>query len=244
MFPIRDHNPSDRTPFVTWALIAVNVAIFLSYQGLQGAALDRFFIDWGLVPATATARPETWITSMFLHGGWLHLIGNMLFLYIFGDNLEDILGHLRYLGFYLAAGLAAALAQFVSEPGSTIPMVGASGAIAGVMGGYLFLFPRARVDILIILIVIFRIIPVPAWLVLASWFGIQILQGTMLPTTETGVAHWAHIGGFVAGVALILPVLLRRGGSDYWRRNAGAPPHAAATYRSVRTGIPEVRRRR
>ena len=244
MFPIRDHNPSNRTPWVTWALIAVNVAVFLSYQGLQGMALDRFFFDWGLVPAAAAERPETWVTSMFLHGGWMHLIGNMLFLYIFGDNLEDVLGHVRFLGFYLLSGLGAALAQFLSEPSSLIPMVGASGAIAGVMGGYLLLFPKARVDILIILIIIFRVIPVPAWLVLASWFGIQIVQGTMLPTAETGVAYWAHIGGFLAGVVMILPVLIRRGGSDYWRRNDGHPPHAAATYRAVRSGIPEVRRRR
>jgi membrane associated rhomboid family serine protease len=174
----------------------------------------------------------------------MHLIGNMLFLYIFGDNLEDVLGHLRFLGFYLLSGLGAALAQFVSESQSLIPMVGASGAIAGVMGGYLLLFPKARVDILIILVIIFRVIPVPAWLVLASWFGIQIVQGTMLPTTETGVAYWAHIGGFLAGVAMILPVLIRRGGSDYWLRTDGHPPHAAATYRTVRSGIPEVRRRR
>lgn len=244
MFPLRDHNPSSRTPFVTWALIAINVAIFLSYQGLQGFALDRFFFDWGLVPRTAFERPETWVTSMFLHGGWMHLIGNMLFLYIFGDNLEDILGHLKFLGFYLLCGLGAASAQFFSEPSSLIPMVGASGAIAGVMGGYLLLFPKARVDILIILVIIFRIIPVPAWLVLASWFGIQVVQGTMMPTTEAGVAYWAHIGGFVAGVAMILPVLMRRGGRSWWQRNDGHPPHAAASYRMVRTGIPQVRRRR
>ena len=157
MFPIRDHNPSGRTPFVTLALIAVNVVVFLAYWfALSGdAQLGRFFLQWGLVPARIGYGEgyETFVTSMFLHGGWMHLLGNMLFLYIFGDNLEDEMGHFRFLVFYLISGLGAAGLQFAADPASMIPMVGASGAIAGVMGGYLLLFPKARVDVLIIFIV-------------------------------------------------------------------------------------------
>lgn len=244
MFPIRDHNPSERTPFVTWALIAINIGVFVSYFSLPEPALNRFFYDWGLVPAFVGHAPETVVTSMFLHGGLLHLAGNMLFLWVFGDNLEDVLGHLGFLSFYIAGGLAAAFAQYISEPSSTVPMVGASGAVAAVMGGYLVLFPRARVDILLILVIIFRVIPVPAWIVLASWFGIQLFQGTMLPTSEGGVAYWAHAGGFAAGVAMIMPAWLRRGGPRFWQRTLGVPPHPEARYRHVRTGIPRVTRRR
>ncbi len=243
MFPIRDHNPSTRTPFVTWALIAINVGVFLSYWSLfsNDAALGRFFFSWGLVPAIF--QPETYITSMFLHGSIMHLVGNMLFLWVFGDNLEDMMGHFSFLAFYLAAGLAAALAQTYSDPTSLVPMVGASGAIAGVMGGYLLLFPRARVDVVIILIVIFRILPVPAWIVLSAWLGIQLFQGSMTPTGGGGVAYWAHAGGFLAGVLLTLPVWLRLGGPGFWQRTHGTPPHPEARYRSVGTSVPKVRRR-
>jgi len=244
MFPIRDHNPSERTPVVTWALIVINIGVFVSYFSLPEPQLNRYFFDWGLVPAIAAERPITVLTSMFLHGGLLHLAGNMLFLWVFGDNLEDILGHLGFLIFYLLGGLAAAFGQYVSEPSSVVPMVGASGAIAAVMGGYLVLFPRARVDILLILIIIFRIIPVPAWIVLASWFAIQLFQGTMMPTSEGGVAYWAHAGGFIAGVLMILPAWLRRGGPGFWRRTHGHPPHPEARYRQVKSGVPHVSRRR
>jgi membrane associated rhomboid family serine protease len=242
MFPIRDHNPSLRTPYVTWALIAINVMIFLAYSSLlsNDRALAQFFFDWGLVPAAA--RPETFVTSMFLHGGLMHLGGNMLFLWVFGDNLEDAMGHLGFLLFYLAGGLAAAGAQYASDPTSTVPMVGASGAIAGVMGGYLLLYPKARVDILVILIIIFRVIPVPAWIVLGAWFGIQIIQGSITPTDAGGVAYWAHAGGFVTGLILTLPVWLRRGATGFWRRTEGHPPHADAEYRWVRTHVPKVHR--
>ncbi len=242
MFPIRDHNPSLRTPYVTWALIAINVLIFLTYSSLlsNDRALAHFFFDWGLVPAAA--RPETLVTSMFLHGGLMHLGGNMLFLWVFGDNLEDAMGHLGFLLFYLAGGLAAAGAQYASDPTSTVPMVGASGAIAGVMGGYLLLYPRARVDILVILIIIFRVIPVPAWIVLGAWFGIQLIQGSVTPAGAGGVAYWAHAGGFAAGLILTLPVWFRRGATAYWRQTEGHPPHPDAEYRWVRTNVPRVHR--
>ena len=244
MFPIRDHNPSERTPYVTWALIAINVVVFISYFALfqDERALGRFFFQWGLVPADASAT--TFFTSMFLHGGIMHLAGNMLFLWVFGDNMEDQMGHTGFLLFYLVSGFAAAAAQFMADPTSTIPMVGASGAIAGVMGGYLLMFPKARVDILIILIIIFRIIPVPAYIVLGAWFGIQLVQGSMTPTDMGGVAYWAHAGGFAAGLLLTIPIWRRRGGPAFWRRTHGHPPHPEARYRMGRTTVPSVRRRR
>jgi membrane associated rhomboid family serine protease len=244
MFPIRDHNPSHRTPFVTWALIVINIGIFVSYWSLlsDDMALARFFYRWGLVPIAST--PETYVTSMFLHGSIMHIAGNMLFLWVFGDNLEDQMGHVGFLLFYLAGGLAAAVAQVAADPSSTVPMVGASGAIAAVMGGYLLMFPRARVDILIILIIVFRIIPVPAWIVLSAWFGLQLLQGTTVPVEGGGVAYWAHAGGFVAGLVLTVPLWRKRGGMAFWRRHEGHPPHPEARYQMVRTSVPTVRRRR
>ena len=160
MFPIRDHNPSGRTPYVTWALLAINIAVFLSYVQLFGdyRALNAFFFDYAAIPAriTSGAGFETLLTSMFLHGGWMRLIGNMLFLFIFGDNVEDEMGHIPFLVFYLATGLLAGLVHVISAPYSAVPTVGASGAIAGVMGAYLLLFPKAQVDILIIIVIIFN----------------------------------------------------------------------------------------
>ncbi|MEM9321003.1 MAG: rhomboid family intramembrane serine protease [Pseudomonadota bacterium] len=231
MFPIRDHNPSMRVPFITWALIAANIVVFLMYfpeLSSNPRALFAFYGEWALVPAEVSTGLErqTLLTSMFLHGGWLHLIMNMLFLYIFGDNIEDQLGHIGFLIFYLAAGVAAAYAQVWADASSTVPVVGASGAIAGVMGGYLLLFPRARVDILVILVVIFRIFTIPAWIVLGLWFALQLVNGAASGAAGGGVAYWAHAGGFIAGVALLLPLWLRRGGPDYWTQTHGAPPHA------------------
>ncbi|NDV99740.1 rhomboid family intramembrane serine protease [Salipiger sp. PrR002] len=247
MFPIRDHNPSGRTPYVTYGLILANVAIFLSYWGLFGdpRALNAFFDRWALFPAhIAEGYGYSGIlTSMFLHGGVMHLLGNMLFLFIFGDNIEDALGHVRYLLFYLAAGVAAALLQFVADPTSTVPTVGASGAIAGVMGAYLLMFPKARVDILIILIIIFKVLPVPAWLLLAVWFGMQIFSGIGSAGAEGGVAYWAHVGGFLAGIAMIAPVWLARGGPAFWSRTHGTPPHPEARYVMSRTHVPRAGRR-
>lgn len=247
MFPIRDHNPSGRIPYVTRVLIGLNCMIFLSYWlGLPSeAAVARFFMLWGLVPARIAQADgyATFLTSMFLHGGWMHLLGNMLFLHIFGDNLEDRMGHGPFLGFYLASGLAAALAQVLANPASPVPMVGASGAIAGVMGGYLLLYPRARVDVLFIFIIFFRILAIPAWAVLGVWFALQLGSGAMTPTDAGGVAYWAHVGGFVAGLVLAVPVFLRLGGTAFWSANHGLPPHPVAEYPLVQSRLPRVVRR-
>ena len=199
MFPIRDHNPSGRTPYVTYLLMAVNIGVFLSYVGLFGEdrALNIFFFEWALIPGRVTSGQDYsgLFTSMFLHGGWLHLAGNMLFLYIFGDNIEDEMGHIGYLIFYLACGVLSAGAHVISAPYSPVPTVGASGAIAGVMGGYLLLYPKAKVDILIIFIVFFRIFPIPAWIMLGLWLGMQLIGGIGADPTIGGVAYWARRSG-------------------------------------------------
>ena len=256
MFPLRDHNPAGRTPYVTYALIVANVAMFLYCLPLYGdeAAMSAFLDRYALIPARLTGGDGglTLLTSMFLHAGFLHLLGNMLFLHIFGDNLEDQLGHLGFLGFYLAAGIGADVAQIAMAPDSIVPMIGASGAIAGVMGGYLVMFPRARVDILIFLLVIIRIVTVRAWLLLAIWLAIQLGSGVTQSADEGGVAYWAHTGGFVVGALLILPVFLAKGGPAFWARTHGHPAHPAARYSRIRTWdhptrpdeVPVVRRRR
>ncbi|HMS95167.1 MAG TPA: rhomboid family intramembrane serine protease [Tabrizicola sp.] len=246
MFPIRDHNPSGRTPFVTYVLVAINVVVFLAYFPAKTEfQLGYFFYDWGLVPARIMAGEgyETFVTSMFLHGGWGHLAGNMLFLWIFGDNLEEEMGPVGFLLFYLAAGVAAGLGQMLPDPGSTVPMVGASGAIAGVMGGYLLLFPRAKVDVLFIVVIFFRIFAIPAWIVLGIWFAIQVFSGATTPGDGGGVAYWAHAGGFLAGLVLTLPVWLRRGARSYWRAPAGHPPHPETAFEAARSSVPLIRRR-
>jgi membrane associated rhomboid family serine protease len=248
MFPIRDHNPSGQTPYVTWALIALNVAVFLAYWPFMQneMQLAYFYDEWGLVPAYVTEGHDLHglLTSMFLHGGWMHLLGNMLFLWIFGDNMEDEMGPMRFLLFYLASGFAAAGLQILADPYSQIPMVGASGAIAGVMGGYLLLFPKARVDIFVFFIIFIRIFPVRAWLMLGLWFGMQIFGGISTPSEEGGVAFWAHAGGFVAGLLLALPLWLRLGGTAFWRETHGVPPHPAASYPIARSRVPTVVRRK
>jgi membrane associated rhomboid family serine protease len=247
MFPIRDHNPSGRTPYVTIALIAINILVFLAYfPSMTDFQLNGFFGQWGLVPARLTFGEgyETVLTSMFLHGGWLHLAGNMLFLWIYGDNLEEEMGHVRFLLFYLAAGVAAAGLQAFADLQSTIPMVGASGAIAGVMGGYLLLFPRAKVDVLFIFIIFFRIFAIPAWIVLGLWFGIQIFSGINTPSDAGGVAYWAHAGGFIAGMVLTLPVWLRRGAEGFWKATDGHPPHPETQFQAARSNIPLIPRRK
>jgi len=246
MFPIRDHNPSEKTPYVTYVLMAANILVFLLALPLYSdpQRLQYFFFDWALIPAAVSQGEHLhgFLTSMFLHGGFMHLAGNMLFLWIFGDNLEELLGHVRYLGFYLLSGLAAAFAQIAADPYSIVPMVGASGAIAGVMGGYLLMFPKAKVDVLFIIVILIRIFPVPAWLMLGIWFALQFLGGAASAADAGGVAYWAHTGGFVAGLALMLPVWMARGGPGYWRRTHGHPPHPEHRY--VRSSIPVVRRRR
>ncbi len=245
MFPIRDHNPSGNTPFVTYTLIATNIAVFLAYWfGLQSEnALNEFYYQWGIVPQFVTSgyNLPTLITHMFLHGGWMHLAGNMLFLWIFGDNLEDLMGPVKFALFYVAAGLAAAGLQIMADPSSQIPMVGASGAIAGVLGGYLLLFPRARVDVLIILVIIFKVFPVPAWMMLGLWFVIQVFSGVTTPSDSGGVAYWAHAGGFIAGLLLCIPLWRGLGGTGFWQRTHGVPAHPAAEYQFAKSRIPVVR---
>ncbi|HRO15839.1 MAG TPA: rhomboid family intramembrane serine protease [Paracoccus sp. (in: a-proteobacteria)] len=241
MFPIRDHNPSERTPYVTFGLIFVNLAMFLLTMP-WGGGMVRLWEALALYPVAVLEGWLLWglITHMFLHAGLLHLGGNMLFLWIFGDNLEDRMGHFGFLVFYLACGLAAAGAQIMAEPMSGIPMVGASGAIAGVMGGYLLLFPRARVDVVAIIIIFIKIFTIPAWLMLALWFAVQLVSGYAMMGGDAGVAYWAHAGGFVAGTILAMPLFFRLGGTRYWRLTHGHPPHPAADYAPSR--IPPVRR--
>ena len=233
-----------RTPYVTYALIAINVVVFISYWPLfsDERQLAAFFDQWAMRPVEVSAGIDTHtlLTSMFLHGGIMHLAGNMLFLWIFGDNLEDEMGHVTFLLFYLVGGIGADIGQLLADPSSPIPTVGASGAIAAVMGGYLLLFPKARVDILLILIIFFKVFPVPAWLMLGLWFALQVFNGIATPTEGGGVAYWAHAGGFIVGVILCLPFWLKRGGAEFWARTDGHPPHPEATY--GRSSIPRISR--
>jgi membrane associated rhomboid family serine protease len=206
MIPLRDVIPSRTTPGVTVSLIAVNVAVYLFQLMLTDRGQDAFIVGFGLIPAYFSFVSV--VTSMFVHGGLAHLAGNMLFLWIFGDNVEDRLGHGRFLFFYLLCGFVAALAQTVLNPDSLVPMVGASGAIAGVMGAYLVLYPRSRVLMLFPFPVFLFELPAVVFLVL--WFLVQFLNGiNQLPVFERnaisgGVAFWAHVMGFVAGVILVV----------------------------------------
>jgi membrane associated rhomboid family serine protease len=232
MIPISDDNPTLRTPVVTYLLLG---AILFTWLVIQGAGFDAFKLaasvcNLGMTPGELTGRAPfgfilkmgdglacgvdnepinrlTPLTSMFLHGGWMHLIGNCLFFWVFGNNVEDSMGRLRFLMFYVVCGLAAAGAHVLVDPASPVPTVGASGAISGVMGAYLVLYPRVRVNMLFIIFIFIQIIPVPAWAVLLWWFVVQVISGLpQLMTVEQvsgGVAVWAHVGGFVAGVVLI-----------------------------------------
>ena len=222
MIPLRDENPSRRVPVVTRVLIVINALVFM-WEVSLGEHLRAAFFDFGFVPQRLTlalqgetAVPPTLATllsSMFMHGGWLHLIGNMWYLWIFGDNVEDRLGHVPNAGFYLGGGLAAAALQYVVQPGSMIPMVGASGAIAAVLGGYALAFPRARVLTLVPLFFMARVTVLPALLVLGLWFVLQFFSGAMsLGSVSGGTAWWAHIGGFLFGIAVMLPFARRGGG--------------------------------
>ncbi|MEM7472960.1 MAG: rhomboid family intramembrane serine protease [Pseudomonadota bacterium] len=247
MFPIRDHNPSERTPYVTYALLAANILIFLSYWPLQTndpSGLAQFWDAWAMRPVEIVNGVDlhTLVTSMFLHGGWMHLAGNMLFLYIFGDNLEDQLGHVPFLIFYVVCGVLADFGQILADPTSAIPNVGASGAIAGVMGGYLLLFPKAKVDIIIIFVIFFKIFPIPAWVMLGVWMAFQLFNGLTADVAGGGVAYWAHAGGFVVGFLLLVPFWLRRGGQGFWTRTEGHPPHPDARYSP--STIPVIKRRK
>lgn len=207
MIPIRDVIPSRTTPVVTIALILLNLLVFVLTPATGSAAFEVFIRTWGLTPAAFDITHV--LTAMFVHAGFGHLFSNLLFLWIFGDNVEDQLGHGRFVVFYLACGLAAALVQTMFEAGSMIPMVGASGAIAGVLGAYLVMFPQSRV----LTLVFITFVEVPAVLLLGLWFTTQLLSGLgtlamVRPEDMGGVAFWAHAGGFVAGVALVL--LMRR----------------------------------
>ncbi len=247
MFPFRDHNPSGRTPVVTYGLIAINCIVFVMYWPLfdDQVALSAFYDTWAMQP-DQIARGDaihTTVTSMFLHGGLLHLLGNMLFLYIYGDNIEDVLGHFGFAAFYAVAGFAAAGLHIATNPASDIPVVGASGAISGVMGAYLLLYPKAKVDIALVLVIFFKIFTLPAYIVLGLWMLFQLFNGFATVGTDSGVAYWAHVGGFAAGVIVVLPVWLRLGGTAFWLRSLYHPPHAP-TFDTRTTTIPVVRRKR
>jgi membrane associated rhomboid family serine protease len=214
MIPLRDDNPTTIPPIVTIGIIVLCSLVFLWQLTLSEGAARAAVDAYGVVPAVllggkpskvAAMPPElSIVTSMFMHGGWMHIIGNMLYLWIFGNNIEDRLGHVRFVLFYLLCGTAAALAQSLANTRSEVPMIGASGAIAGVLGAYMVLFPRAHVLVLVPLGFFTQIMRLPAMLVLGFWFVLQFLQGgLMAPGEEGGVAYWAHIGGFVAGIVLI-----------------------------------------
>ena len=227
MFPFRDHNPSRRRPYVTWGLMAINIVVFILYVPILNdmAALSAFFNNWAMIPAEIVRGEDyhTALTSMFLHGGYLHIAGNMLFLWIFGDNVEDAMGHWPFLIFYLLSGFGADAIHILSNTSSTIPTVGASGAIAGVMGAYLLLYPNAKVDVLLILFVFFKLITIPAFVVLMAWMGLQIYGG--VGSTGVGVAYWAHIGGFAVGLLLTVPLWFKLGATRFWKRTHYHPPH-------------------
>jgi membrane associated rhomboid family serine protease len=226
MIPLRDDQPRFSTPYVTYFLIGLNLVIFLFESALSPDSFKTLLYQLGMIPANMTAYLSgagslglvavllPALTSMFLHGSWMHVIGNMWFLWIFGDNIEDHLGHFKYLVFYLVSGLGAAFAQVILNPHSRVPTVGASGAIAGVLGAYFVLYPRARVLIWFPIMFLFYL---PAWVTLGYWFAMQFLSGaatSMAAYSDTtgGVAFWAHVGGFVAGIVLIklLPERPRR----------------------------------
>jgi membrane associated rhomboid family serine protease len=233
MIPISDDNPTLRTPVMTYLLLGLIgfVWVFVQRAGLDAVALARSVCAWGMMPGELTGRAQlglevplsrqlacvvnndpinalTPLTSMFLHGGWGHLLGNCLFFWVFGNNVEDSMGRLRFVIFYLLCGLIAAGAHVAVDPTSPVPTVGASGAISGVLGAYLVLYPRVRVNLLVPIFFILRIIPVPAWVVLIYWFVLQVITGLpqlspLRRDVSGGVAVWAHIGGFVAGMVLI-----------------------------------------
>ena len=246
MFPIRDHNPAERTPYITFSLIALNVFIFLVtlLTAQDERALSMLYYDYGMTPARLTNGEGQLgvLTAMFVHAGFWHLSGNMLFLWIFGDNMEDQMGHLPFLAFYLVSGISASMSHYILAPGSPVPLVGASGAIAGVMGGYLLLFPKARVDIFLFLIIFIRIFPIPSWIMLALWFAMQIFYGVGTGM-ESNVAYWAHAGGFVTGLVLTIPLWLIRGGRQFWLRTHGHPDHPDSRYQIIESRFPNVIRR-
>ncbi|MEO0406998.1 MAG: rhomboid family intramembrane serine protease [Cyanobacteria bacterium P01_A01_bin.135] len=216
MVPLNDENPTRLTPYVTYVFIGINIFVFLYQIGLGQAGLEEFFRTWAVVPARLSASfagqvsPAVWITlftAQFMHGGILHLGGNMLYLWVFGNNIEDKLGHLRYIVFYLACGVLASLSQWFFSQASTVPSLGASGAIAGVMGAYILRFPKARILTLIPILFFLTTIRIPAIVFLGIWFIQQAFYGIASLSVSTtmesgGIAYWAHAGGFVFGALL------------------------------------------
>lgn len=236
MIPLRDANPTRRTPYITLGIVVACFVAFAWELGLLASGsepkLDGFVTAWGVVPADLTSawgrgdylsrETATLFTSQFLHGSWLHLLGNMLYLWIFGNNVEDRFGRLGFLGFYLAGGALAGLAQVAIDPSSTVPTIGASGAIAATLGAYLVSFPRARVTSLVFLGFFYQLIDVPAVFVLGFWFVLQLIDGiaSLGVATTGGVAIYAHIGGFVVGALVARGALL----ASARRRGPAAPP--------------------
>jgi rhomboid family protein len=237
VIPLYDRNPTRRRPIVTLGLIAACFAVFVYELSLTmgsggDVALERFINDWGAVPSKITASLDAGrlasqatlgiFTSLFLHGGWLHLLGNMLYLWIFGNNVEDRLGRLPFLAFYLVGGAVAALAQVWIDPTSSAPLVGASGAIAAALGAYIVLFPRARILSLVFLGFFYQLLEVPALFILGFWFVLQLISGAAslgVETAQGGVAFFAHIGGFALG--LVVGVVLRSGQAVVGSRSPG-----------------------
>lgn len=233
MIPLGDEHPTLRPPVMTYAILAALVGtwVFVQGAGFNEQQLAASICNLGMVPGEVTHQATlgtgvplgngmaciidnepinafTPLISMFLHGGWLHLLGNCLFFWVFGNNIEDSMGHLRFLVFYLVCGIAAAATHILMQPGSPVPTVGASGAISGILGAYLVLYPRVRVRMLFIFIVFFKVIPIPAWAVLLWWFAWQVLSAlpemmSVRPEISSGVAVWAHIGGFITGLVLV-----------------------------------------
>lgn len=237
MIPLRDDNPTKIRPVVTVTIIVAATLVFLWQLSLGAKGFEAAVVALGVIPATLLGTESlppslyivpptvTLFTSMFLHGGFMHLAGNMLYLWIFGNNVEDAMGHVRFVIFYILSGLAAAFAQALPNPDSTIPMIGASGAISGVLGAYLLLYPRARVLVLIPLGAFSRIVYVPAMFVLGFWFVLQLISSALADPGQGGVAFGAHVGGFVAGMVLI-PLFKHR---DV-RLFAPAMPHRHGMY--------------
>jgi len=231
MIPLHDDNPTDRFPLITVTFIIACVLLFLYQVGIGAQAGRAFVFSFGSIPSVLFGNkslpPElailpaeaTLFTSMFLHGGWMHLIGNMLYLWIFGNNIEDIMSRVRFVVFYVTCGIIAALAHAIPNADSTIPMIGASGAISGVLGAYLLIYPRARILVLIPLGFISQLIRMPAIVVLGFWFVLQLINSLLTDSTGGGVAWGAHLGGFVAGVVLI-PLFKRRNVSLFHKTRA------------------------
>ncbi len=239
MLPIGDKNPTRTTPFVNYCLLALNIAVFVLELRIDGLEGGRAWLvpGYGLVPTRimndVPGEAFTIFSSMFMHGGWLHLAGNMLFLYIFGDNVEDALGHFRYVLFYLLSGVGAAAAQVLTNPTSPTPMVGASGAIAGVLAAYVVLYPSAPITLLMpppLLFFVGPFIMMPAWFVIGAWFVIQLWTG-FGPASDPetgGVAIMAHVGGFLTGLLLVRPFSGGRPQQDHDRWRGWRPPERAA----------------